>query len=446
VIAADELTRALIDYLPKQRWFGGDDDDARQLELASTQVLRSEWPALVQVLVQVPTHGEGIATYHVLLGMRPIDSNDAFLEGKGAAVLGEIATDLGPAVAYDAAVDPELARCVFEKTVPDEHPERARFLGIDQSNTSVVFDERWIMKVFRRVGEGPNPDVEMTSALAAAGFAAVASPVGEWREGSTHLAVVSEFLAGGTDGFQLALTSLRDLYDGKTSPADAGGDFGPDAYRLGAITAEMHVAAAEAFGSSEPEVGSWLRDMEAQLGRTSHRGVDVDAVRAVESTLTDIDTGQAIRIHGDYHLGQVMRTDSGWYILDFEGEPARPIQERRRPSSPLRDVAGMVRSFHYAAAVAQREHGDDDDVGHEAIAWEAHNRRRFLDGYYSVDAVDALLPRMQRDRDRLLAAFELDKAVYEVAYEASHRPEWVGIPLSAVQRIVEESAHGQRTP
>jgi maltokinase len=443
VIATEELTRALTDYLPKQRWFGSDADAARQLQIASSEVMRSDWPALVQVLVRVPSHGDW-ATYQVLLGMRPIDAHDAFLEGKGDAILGELATDLGPAIAYDAPYDAELARCLFERTVPGEHPERARVLGVDQSNTSIVFDERWFMKVFRRVSEGPNPDVEMTTALADAGFGAVAKPLGEWRDGSTHLAVVSEFLAGGTDGFQLALTSLRDLYDGKTNPEEAGGDFGPDACRLGAITGELHVASASVFGSSQPDIGSWSADLEAQLARTSHPELDAEAVRAVEARLAEVDGGRAIRIHGDFHLGQVMRTDAGWYVLDFEGEPARPIEERRRPSSPLRDVAGMLRSLHYAAAVAQREHGDDDDVDAEAIAWEGHNRQRFLEGYYATEGIDALLPPTPEERTLLLSVFELDKAVYEIAYEASHRPEWVGIPVSAVRRIVEETAHGQR--
>jgi maltokinase len=271
--------------------------------------------------------------------------------------------------------------------------------------------------------------------------------VGEWRDGSTHLAVVTEFLSGGVDGFQLALTSLRDLYDSKCAPEEAGGDFGPDAYRLGAITAELHVVSAVAFGAAPGDVDAWLRDMDAQLARTSHPSLDSDAVRAIEQSLRDADTGLAIRIHGDYHLGQVMRTDTGWYVLDFEGEPARPIEERRRPSSPLRDVAGMLRSFHYAAAVARREHGDEGAARLAATgaAWEARNRAAFLDGYCGFEGIDALLPVRHRDRLHLLSAFELDKAVYEVGYEASHRPDWVGIPLSAVQRIVEETAHGERT-
>src|SRR5206468_3116843 len=148
VIATDDLARALVAYLPRQRWFGGDAADAELLEIESTDVLRDEWPALVQVLVRVPSHGVP-SMYNVL--------------------------------------------------------------------------------------DGPNPDVEMTSALASAGFGAVARPVGQWLASGRHLAVVTEFLSDGVDGFQLALTSLRDLYDCKCEPWEAGGDFGPDAHRLGAI-------------------------------------------------------------------------------------------------------------------------------------------------------------------------------------------------------------------
>ena len=427
--------QVLEEYLPKQRWFG---TGHGPVQSASTTVLRREWPALVQSLVQV----DGV-TYQVLLGLRP--QHEDFLEGKGDAVLGEIDTELGRVVAYDAAMDPELALCLLERAAPGEHAQRARLLGADQSNTSIVFDERLILKLFRRVPDGPNPDVEMTRGLADAGFGAVPRPVGEWTEGGRHLAVVVEFLADGVDGFHLALTSLRDLYDCKCDPWDAGGDFGPDAYRLGIITAELHIASAAAFGTSSADPARWADDMAAQLARTSHPDLDADGVHALEERLRDADAGPAIRVHGDYHLGQAMRTAAGWYVLDFEGEPARPVEERRRPSSALRDVAGMLRSFHYAAEVGRREHGDDDDVSELASAWERHNRVRFVEGYLTTPGVDAVLPSTERDRALVLAGFELDKAVYEVAYERSHRPEWVGIPLSAVQRILEDAAHGQPT-
>ena len=446
MIDQDLLHDALQSYLPKQRWFGGDEAEAKALEIQSFDVLRDPWPALLQVLLQVPS-AAGAATYHVVLGLRPADSHDAFLEGKGDAILGELATEHGSAIAYDAVVDPELSLCLMERTAPAEAVSRPRLLGADQSNTSIVFDERLILKVFRRVSAGPNPDVEVTTALAERGFAGVPRPVAEWQGGGGHLAVVTEFLTGGSDGFQLALTSVRDLYDARCEPQQAGGDFGPAACRLGALTAEMHIALADAFGLSTGDSRVWVEDMLAQLARTEHPDLDVAKVREVESAILTIDVGPAIRIHGDFHLGQTMRSDAGWYVLDFEGEPARPIEERRRPSSPLRDVAGMLRSLHYAAEIGLREYGHeaDSEIRELAEAWENHNRARFLDGYLSCAGVEKVLQAADAARTKVLAAFELDKAVYEVAYEASYRPEWVGIPLSAVQRILEEAAREQPT-
>lgn len=437
MIAEDVLIAALEDYLPKQRWFGG----GAPVSLRAVEVLREDWPALLHILVEVPS-----ATYQVTLGLRPVDSRETFLEGKGDAIVGEIDTELGRAIAYDAVMDAELALCLLERTAPGEQVERARPVGADQSNTSVVYDERLILKLFRRLSDGPNPEVEVTRALAAQGFAAVPTPVGEWEGGGGHLAFVTEFLAGGVDGFQLSLTSLRDLYDARGEPEAAGGDFGPEASRLGAITAEMHLALRDAFGVSDADPSLWIDDMAAQVARVAHPEIDAGAVRVVEDRLLSADIGPAIRVHGDFHLAQSMRTDSGWYVLDFEGEPARPVAERQRPSSALRDVAGMLRSFHYAAAVGLREYGGDadDEVRALADAWERHNRGRFLEGYFAIDGIDAVLPGGEAARAAVLAAFELDKAVYEVGYETSHRPEWVGIPLFAVQRILEETARERR--
>jgi maltokinase len=150
------------------------------------------------------------------------------------------------------------------------------------------------------------------------------------------------------------------------------------------------------------------------------------------------DAGTSVRTHGDYHLGQVLRTDAGWFVLDFEGEPLRPLEVRRRPTSPLRDVAGMLRSLHYAAAVALRQWNDDGDeeVVQLADAWERHNAFAFLEGYAAAEGIDELLPADEGARAVVRRAFELEKAVYEVRYERAHRPEWVGIPLGAVRQLV----------
>ena len=146
-----------------------------------------------------------------------------------------------------------------------------------------------------------------------------------------------------------------------------------------------------------------------------------------------------MRIHSNYHLGQVLRTDAGWFVLDFEGEPARPLAERQLRSSPLQDVAGMLRSFRYAAAVALAER---DELEHAELAplaevWAERNRQAFLGGYLATEGVEALLPN-SGDRHTVLAAFELDKAVYEVLYEWAYRPDWVHIPLGAVRRLLHD--------
>jgi trehalose synthase-fused probable maltokinase len=148
--------------------------------------------------------------------------------------------------------------------------------------------------------------------------------------------------------------------------------------------------------------------------------------------------GCATRVHGDYHLGQVMRMETGWFVLDFEGEPSRPLDERRQTSSPLKDVAGLLRSLHYASQVAlyERDEGEREALAPVARAWEERNRAAFLAGYREAKGIDDLLPDDEEDFNTVLLAFELDKAVYELAYERDHRPDWTGIPLQAIRRVV----------
>jgi maltokinase len=312
-----------------------------------------------------------------------------------------------------------------------------RPLGAEQTNTSLVFDERLVLKVFRRLSDGPNPDVEVTKALGDLGFEHVIPPVGLWRDGD-DFAVVNELLSSASDGWQLAMTSLRDLYDRRCAPEEAPGDFGFEAERLGAVTAELHVAMTEAFGAHEADIETWITDMESQLARVDLPSAVARKVRSVYQSLRDVELGPALRIHGDYHLGQTLRSDRGWFVLDFEGEPARPLDERQAPSSPLRDVAGMIRSFGYAGQVALRDLGSTDDAELRRLAdeWERHDAERFLAGYEGYDDVDRVLPPVEA-RHVVRRAFELDKAVYEVGYELGHRPDWVEIPMAAVTRLLE---------
>ncbi|MGH9042449.1 MAG: phosphotransferase, partial [Acidimicrobiia bacterium] len=266
------------------------------------------------------------------------------------------------------------------------------------------------------------------------GFTHVAEPLGAWIDQGRDLAFAQRFLAGATEGWAMALTSLRDLYADPCDPADAGGDFGAEAHRLGEVTADLHVAMAEAFGRAPGNNHEWADLMDEQMKRVLPDDV-AESARRIISRLRELDdAGPAIRVHGDYHLGQVMRTDTGWYVLDFEGEPARALSERIRPTSPLKDVTGMLRSLAYAPIVAMAT--QDDDLTGLARAWEARNRSCFLDGYFTRAEEADLLPSDTAARTTVLTAFELDKAVYEVAYEAAHRPDWVDIPTRAVAELV----------
>ena len=439
MISPDDIVSLLPDFLPRQRWYGAADLELDTVTLAAFDVLRPDWPVLSWLLADA-TFGDGsTATFQVPVGLRPLEQTERFLEGKGRSFLGDIDTDNGPALVYDALVDPALALELVRHIAPDKDVSRVRPLNVEQSNTSVVYDERFIMKLFRRVAEGPNPDVEMTEALAAQGFEHISAPVASWRRDGRDLAVVRQFLDGGTVGWSLALTSLRDVYDSRVDPSEAGGNFAPEAGRLGRITAEMHLALAKAFGTEEGDPEAWAFTMRENLARSRARALDVRDIDVVYGELRSVkDAGRAMRIHGDYHLGQTMRTDKGWYILDFEGEPAAPLAERRAPSSPMRDVAGMLRSFHYAAEVALVERGpaaEEDELRTLGRRWEQHVAEAFCLQYFGTPGIDELTPSVDEDRRRVLEAFVLSKAVYEVGYELAHRPDWVHIPLEAVNRL-----------
>ncbi|HVF14960.1 MAG TPA: hypothetical protein VM942_10195 [Acidimicrobiales bacterium] len=433
-------------HLPCQRWYAGTEEPS-SVVVVHAEMLRDEWPILLRLLVEA----DG-SCYQLLLGLRPEGDQLDFLRGRDDATVCPVDVDGARSMAYDAVFDPDLGLHLFWRvTGGNESAERVRPIGVEQSNTSLVYDERLILKVFRRLLPGPNPEIEVTAGLVRAGFRWVAEPLATESAHGFDLALLQPFLAGAVDGWALALTSLRDLFGvhdtqsvpiivagappPAADPGEAGGDFAAEAHRLGETTAAMHIAMAEAFGRDEEPGGAtraqtWADDIEAQARRSLD---DVLTAIAILDELRDADPGAAIRTHGDYHLGQVMRTDAGWYVLDFEGEPDRPLEERQRHTSPLRDVAGMLRSLHYASAVALAER--DGEFERPAEAWEARNRQAFLDGYLPAAAKGGILPGDQASIDAVLAAFELEKAVYELAYERSHRPEWVHIPLTAIRRL-----------
>jgi maltokinase len=316
-----------------------------------------------------------------------------------------------------------------------------RPVGGEQSNSSIVFGETLILKAFRRLEPGVNPELEVLRFLSAHEFAHIAPLVGwygyEGRLMNVTLGTLQEYLAGARDGWELALEDLE--------------GFVPLARELGRVTGELHTAlGAEAtdpdFAPEQPRAENLslltatideeiervfvdLDETDESVAPIAGRGQDA---RERLQALSHIGAGgRLIRTHGDYHLGQTMLADRGWVILDFEGEPARPLPERRRKRSPLRDVAGMLRSFAYVASAAELQRGETAPEG-----WEDRTREVFLEGYYSsVDA--ALLPPGHEATAKLLAVFELEKAVYELRYELNNRPDWVRIPVAGIARLLE---------
>jgi maltokinase len=430
-------------YLGLQRWFSGAGAPSpEQLVVARCQVLWEGgepgyrlWHAIVHVDRNV---------YQLFIGERPVGDRVDFLHGREEAVLGT----LGSSLFYDAVLDFDLARALLQVASGGaEEAQLARPVNAEQSNTSLVFDDRLILKLFRRLHSGPNPDVEVTTALAATGFQHVAAPLVIWQEEPHDLAFGQQYLAGGSEGWALALTSLRDFYNSEAAhPSEAGGDFAGEAGRLGRMTAEMHMALAVAFGidAGPPSRATWdalVDRIEAHVKVASDLTAN-DLSLAAEPLLARLRAvehpGPAIRVHGDYHLGQVMQTDTGWYVLDFEGEPARPLPERRARMSPLKDVSSMLRSFDYAARYALTERSTAELASLEPLAeaWELHNRQAFLEGYRDLEGIESLLAGPE-STPAVLLAYELDKALYELDYERAHRPEWVPLPLGAIRRLVD---------
>ncbi|MGH9060254.1 MAG: phosphotransferase, partial [Acidimicrobiales bacterium] len=321
----------LAGYLGRQRWFArpagaGGHQEGRE-DVAPEEVVVQRSARLLttaggshRLWWAVVAHAD--ARYQLLLGERPGGEPAEFLGGHEASVIGTC----GDSYFYDGTLDTELALPFLELISGGEQTaERVRPIGVEQSNTSLVYDDRVILKVFRRLLEGRNPDVEVTTALARAGFEQVATPVALWHHEGTDLAFAQEFLAGGSEGWALALTSLRDLYNsGAADPAETGGDFSGEATRLGSMTARMHLALADSFGTDAGRLsaggfGELVDDIERRLEGLGPEvlgqevGKDVrDQVRAALARLRAVaDAGPALRVHGDYHLGQVMRTDGG---------------------------------------------------------------------------------------------------------------------------------------
>ncbi len=432
---------ALVEHVREQRWFGAKSRELVGATVLDVATLREIEPPLYLVLVEL-RYPEGTHDlYQLLLG--PEDEiHDALADDSpprevlhmirsGAKVAGAEGTVEFQAVAGFAGLGREL-------TV-------ARRVESEQSNTSVVFDDELILKIFRRLEPGLNPELELLRFLTDHEFAHIPA-LGGWyayvgRPLEATLGILQAFVPGAIDGWELALRELARAPEG----------FLGRLRRLGEVTGALHTTlgsdfADPAFAPEDPsteslalltatiddEIENVFSDLPPGNEAVAPIAGSAEDVRELLRGLTQLGSmGKLIRHHGDYHLGQVLWASGDWLVIDFEGEPARPLAERRRKRSPLRDVAGMLRSFAYAASAAPILRGIE-----VAPDWEARAREEFLGGY--VETVEGtLLPPSEEGIRRLLAIFELEKAVYELRYELDNRPDWVSIPVAGVLRLLE---------
>lgn len=456
-----EVPDYLEPWLTTQRWFAGK-SRAPRLEIIGGFVLETAEAAIRVHLVL--DHAENPVLYQV-----PLSERRAPLPDAERAIVAERSDDRGALFVYDGPHDPAFAEALIrlmldEGTAGSEdgsgriaafgHRDLAgdlrivssRVLGGEQSNTSIVFETTdaggapampIICKLFRTLRGGENPDVVLTAALGAASSGIVPRSVGHltgrWPDGGTldglatgHLAFAQEFVPGVEDAWRVA-----------TAAVERGEDFSEQARELGETIAAMHEALARVLPSratTPADIAVVVAGMRArfeqavrQLPSLGHYRDRLDAVyrKAQTSPWPSLQ-----RVHGDLHLGQVLAVPGrGWMVLDFEGEPLRSMRERAAPDSPLRDVAGMLRSFDYAAGSFALAH-----PGRDASGWAADCRQAFLDGYIARSGRDL------RSHRALLDAFEIDKALYEAVYEARNRPAWLGIPIEAIARLIERGA------
>lgn len=439
----------LADWVREQRWFASKSQVMASVEIVEEVALDDVLSlAICQVGLASGAHelyqmeiaqeegevalGTLISSSHALTLLRTIEEGRELEGAHGRFSFRRVGAEVAPP---DGPVRIETPTTV----------EPVRSIGAEQSNTSIVFGDRLILKLFRKLESGINPELEMLRFLTARSYPNIA-PLHGWYEYegeplAATLGVVQHFIAGGVDGWDLALDEI---------PRDADA-FLERLNELGAVTAHLHTVLASdagdpAFSPEEPSSESLsllTATLDEEIERTFGQLPDspetapiADLEQEVRERLANLPQfpggGRNIRIHGDYHLGQTMHTEQGWTLLDFEGEPARPLTARRAKRPPLRDIASMLRSFSYAtwAVKLQRGHAAPDD-------FEQRARQVFLDAY--LQAVEpALLPRGQAQVESQLAIFELEKALYELKYELDNRPDWIAIPVAGIRRIVED--------
>jgi maltokinase len=453
------LAALIREWLPQQRWFGGHGRDITDVEVR--EFARIEETHLVIARAHYADGHSDLYQLPLVLHEHP-SSQLEYVQ------LGTIDTDDGPRWLYDALHDKdatgawlamlresaEVGPLRFHRLAPAEDipvGTTSLPLNAEQSNTSLIFDDAAIFKVFRRLQPGFNPDIESLEAITARGGAHVARLFGyvtaylDGEDGEPYaLASLQEYLTTATDGWDLARASLRDLLaDTAVAPEEAGGDFAGEAERLGEAVASVHADLAAAFGSrlaTREEIDARARAMHARLDAAIEIVAELaplaDGIRQRYNELAEMTESVSVqRIHGDLHLGQTLRTTRRWVIIDFEGEPNEDLVRRRAYRTPLQDVAGMLRSFDYAAQhrvlELMQEQNLSDLARQRAMEWTQRNGAAFLDGYTHASGHDP------REMPLALRALIADKAVYEAVYESRFRPSWLPVPIASLTALAQ---------
>jgi maltose alpha-D-glucosyltransferase/alpha-amylase len=487
-------TTVLPDYLPLCRWFGQKQRTLRSIEILETRAEQRSDEMRVMLLKLNFTEGNPVTQVLPLF----IGKED---EGDPKGVPAVVAKFSDGMVLWDALYVGTCRKKVWEvlacreawqgldvrlygvknDLAGDTRPTKTRLLGGEQSNSTLSFDDAYLLKFLRKVEPGPHPDADIIRALGSRNFAHVPRYAGEIRCRSGRdegvLALLTTYVKNQGECWTYALDGIARFFERVLSVAVqpdvevqltelAGAVFPPRMRQLGQRTGEMHRCLETIEGADfRPEPFTLLH--QRSLYQTM-RGLLRRTEREVTNKLPDLspETRQQaldwfsrasrildaysillkrkiaatkIRVHGDYHLGQVLNTGNDFVILDFEGEPRKTLGERLLKRSPLVDVAGMLRSFDYALEVSflQQKAEDQDRLKPWALKWLELVTGAFLEGYRSAAAGASFLPPTDQEFDALLKLFLLDKAVYEVGYELNYRPDFLQIPLSAVNRMVD---------
>ncbi len=445
------LADVLLDFLLQRRWFRSKARKVRGGRIRDTIAMPGTDSSIV--LLNVEFEQGDTDTYLLTVQNNELDvvGNPKFT----AALLG--------AVAEEKSFEGEHGRITachtpaFQRILGTNHVDLpAKVSKAEQSNSSVLYGDRFILKLFRKIEPGVNPDFEIGRFLTEHGFQHTPALAGhiEYRASNAEpmsVGILQQFVPNRGDAWEYTLEAAGDFFD---SEAATIGDYLESARLLGERTAEMHIAFASGGGPDfEPE--PFTREFRDQLYQQLEAQADT-AIGLIREKLDNEDATRllelepqirekfrqicenpihAVRIrhHGDYHLGQVLYTGDDFVIIDFEGEPARPLEERRMKRSAMRDVAGMVRSFQYAAYSALRKR----EAEKRAAFWTESVSQTFVDAYFRIADGHPFLSPDPAERKLLLDVFLLEKALYEVAYELNNRPDWVGIPLRGIVALME---------